>query len=913
MSKRSPVGAGIDLDSICDYRRTAPKRSKIFTHESERFPTCSSVGELEMHTLEAQNKKLADRLAQRVKLEEHLRKRIEDLEVRQKQDDALLCAVNRYWNQFDQDIQLLLQRLPADKAANSNNTEERLLESSESFLNNASQLDSKEFEALLARRVQESHNWGVKLIERFDQLIRGNERVQELLNKYLEASAACNGQTSEGDNSKLCDMLEIKNYLNECQRLQRVLSTLQLEHRNTSIQNTELRDQLSLLETEVNEMRSRTEDAEYKVEQAICREQKFKTRIGDLTERLRQYEERTDGQGSSLLATTSQNGPTTSVVDASLALDSQLDKQWTNDDEQSDLAQARRNELCSLSKQLQACQELIDKLRFEANHPTEDVVKETPLFRSTMWIFHLLYVELNRFAEFHKLAKREVGSLSKLHLEWLNAASELSVKDEETFRNAISFANNSWRSLVDDLFEQLRRQEAQGKQGIDASAENNSNVLSMCLEEGLRRQLGQLRGEARRWRMKFDEANSMVQALQEKLEYEQIRLKDCVLIPFTNGCHEKDEEQVSEDCKEPGEIEESDVEDDDMKSKEPLVRICALKKRLLRSRRVCRDLEVSLEALKTTNDKNEAAEKLKRLIVENRRLKCYIRTTCKQRFSDMVPELQRLNKIQMEDIARLKRSVEESKKEEQSVVTEAECTGQAYEQALEQNTILLNQIAQKDALITTQIMEVGRTAIEIRALQSETADLKAQVEVLDNLLKTHKDTEKLREQQLQLLFQNYKSLQKENRLREEQIMMNQWTINEVARHSFALKCKLENLELQLQEAQLALQSKKDAIENEQQTRRALQEEVFTLRRRLEKVKKMSRLGPRDEVLNEENRHLKELLTCPSCKVNRKDTTLLKCFHVFCSKCVKNRYDTRQRKCPKCTQAFGLNDIKRIFI
>lgn len=45
----------------------------------------------------------------------------------------------------------------------------------------------------------------------------------------------------------------------------------------------------------------------------------------------------------------------------------------------------------------------------------------------------------------------------------------------------------------------------------------------------------------------------------------------------------------------------------------------------------------------------------------------------------------------------------------------------------------------------------------------------------------------------------------------------------------------------------------------------------------------------------------------------KETVLTKCFHVFCYECLKMRYDTRQRKCPKCNCAFGANDFHRIYI
>lgn len=57
----------------------------------------------------------------------------------------------------------------------------------------------------------------------------------------------------------------------------------------------------------------------------------------------------------------------------------------------------------------------------------------------------------------------------------------------------------------------------------------------------------------------------------------------------------------------------------------------------------------------------------------------------------------------------------------------------------------------------------------------------------------------------------------------------------------------------------------------------------------------------------------EQLTCPSCKVKRKDAVLTKCFHVFCLECLKTRYETRQRKCPKCNATFGAKDYHRLYL
>lgn len=92
----------------------------------------------------------------------------------------------------------------------------------------------------------------------------------------------------------------------------------------------------------------------------------------------------------------------------------------------------------------------------------------------------------------------------------------------------------------------------------------------------------------------------------------------------------------------------------------------------------------------------------------------------------------------------------------------------------------------------------------------------------------------------------------------------------------------------------------------------LQEEISILRRKVERMKKIEAPETPDIVLVEEVREYKEMLTCQSCKVRRKDAVLTKCFHVFCWECLRTRYETRQRKCPKCNATFGANDYHRLF-
>ncbi len=66
-----------------------------------------------------QYKKLSERFQFKLKSEANLRRRIEQLEKRQTQDDAMLCIINRYWNRLDDDVRLLLLRFDAETAVES--------------------------------------------------------------------------------------------------------------------------------------------------------------------------------------------------------------------------------------------------------------------------------------------------------------------------------------------------------------------------------------------------------------------------------------------------------------------------------------------------------------------------------------------------------------------------------------------------------------------------------------------------------------------------------------------------------------------------------------------------------------------------------------------------------------------------
>jgi E3 ubiquitin-protein ligase BRE1 len=112
-----------------------------------------------------------------------------------------------------------------------------------------------------------------------------------------------------------------------------------------------------------------------------------------------------------------------------------------------------------------------------------------------------------------------------------------------------------------------------------------------------------------------------------------------------------------------------------------------------------------------------------------------------------------------------------------------------------------------------------------------------------------------------------------------------------------------------------------AVKNElrvfQKINTSYQKQIHDLEHNLEKLNKKQikkEAGtPHVDVdqLKQEVAEMESKLNCPICHKREKDAILETCKHAFCYKCIEVRYETRQRKCPKCSQAFGKNQYHRI--
>jgi E3 ubiquitin-protein ligase BRE1 len=137
------------------------KKRHVF--EPLQLGPISNLEQLELKTLQLQNQKLGLRLSQRQHVEEDLRERISQLEKRQMQDDAVINVINRYWNQLNEDIRVLLQRFDAETGDESEKQNEH--ESTTSFLMQLATWHKEELDEKLASRVQVSQRAVAKIIQ----------------------------------------------------------------------------------------------------------------------------------------------------------------------------------------------------------------------------------------------------------------------------------------------------------------------------------------------------------------------------------------------------------------------------------------------------------------------------------------------------------------------------------------------------------------------------------------------------------------------------------------------------------------------------------------------------------------------------------------------------------------------------
>lgn len=214
------------------------------------------------------------RIEQRKRTENELRARIDQLESRQTQDDAVLNAVNRYWNKFNEDIRIMLERFDAETADEQESKNES--ETTTSFLAQLSTWDKKELDENLANRVIISQRAVGKIIQVFDRLMQRNDKILQHV-RGDEKDTLTDEQLRE----------QIEEIIKENRNLQEKNMELHSKNHTITLNEAKLQETIAAHETAEAEMKHKIDGLEYELEKVRCRNDKLENHLAEAIEKIK--------------------------------------------------------------------------------------------------------------------------------------------------------------------------------------------------------------------------------------------------------------------------------------------------------------------------------------------------------------------------------------------------------------------------------------------------------------------------------------------------------------------------------------------------------------------------------------------------------------------------------------------------
>lgn len=921
----------------------------------------STLEEMDMKVLQFQNKKLAQRLEQRHRMEAELRQRIEQLEKRQMQDDAVLNVVNRYWNQLNEDIRVLLQRFDAETADESENKNES--EATTSFLMQLSSWDKEELDDKLANRVQVSKRAVSKVVQAFDRLSQRNEKIT----LALKEEAPNIDEVVRRANAEI--QMENRN-------LQAINIQLHEKYHTISLKMSELQDTITGKDTLAAELRNQVDDLQYELNKVRARNDKLEHHLGEAIEKLKAFQQihGTDEKGS--------NKPNTLV--ASSVSQTKLEDLQRELEETRELANNRLQELDKLHQQHRDALKEVEKLKMDIRQLPESVIVETTEYKCLQSQFSVLYNESMQLKTQLDDARQQLQSSKNAHLRHIEMMESEELMAQKKLRGECI--------QLEDVLAQLRKEyemlRIEFEQNLAANEQTGPiNREMRHLITSLQNHNQQLKGEVHRYKRKYKEASTEISRFKKEIEELTTKLGQQTLQENKEGNNSdgsgKEEDasnslpastQIKEESgvtikRESGvdeEVETIEVGEGDGSKGTP-DSITLTSPTLKKEKDIKREKDIKKESIKTehrdpmhrTKDTKVAESELvrdlkaqlKKAVNEMKEMKLlldmYKGVGKEQRDKVQLMAAERKTRAELEELRQqikkiqeskreerkkladedaqikikkleeqaytLQRQVASQKQEEEALLNEMEVTGQAFEDMQEQNSRLIQQLREKDDA-NFKLMTERIKSNQLHKLAREEKDvLKEQVSTLTTQVEAANVVVRKLEEKERLLQNSLATVEKELALRQQAMEMHKRKAIESAQSAADLKLHLEKYHSQMKEAQQVVAEKTSSLEAEAYKTKRLQEEIAQLRRKVERMKKIELAETLDEVMAEELREYKETLTCPSCKVKRKDAVLTKCFHVFCWDCLRTRYETRQRKCPKCNCAFGANDYHRLYL
>uniref|UniRef100_A0A673WAB3 E3 ubiquitin protein ligase n=1 Tax=Salmo trutta TaxID=8032 RepID=A0A673WAB3_SALTR len=836
-------------------------------------------------------------------IEDELRERIERLETRQATDDASLLILNRYWNQFDDNVRQIGRRYdqsgsepvetpagegrslkPDTPEPDGDSNQERAKdrgqqgETTTSFLATLASSSSEEMEAELQERVESSQKQANRVVEIYDSL----KTTVEQLKKDQDSGAGDGGRVGGSGGGR----------------------------------SRSLGRAVARADTRVSELQGLIEELQWDMEKIRRRETRLNTHLGEILERVNSKGYKVCGEASSVCGTITINKRKFEEMNSEL-------------EENRELAENRLSELQRLQQDLQTVNQENNNMKVELLSRAEGVVRESSEYRCLQSQFSVLYNESVGLKSQLDETRTRLNTTRTARLRQLEHMENDEVSLQRKVRTEV-FQLEDTLAQVRKEYEMLRIEFEQTLAANEQAGPINREMRHLI--STLQTHNQQMKGEVVKYKLRLREAQTDLSQGEIKEEEKEKEVKK-----EEKKEREKERERPTRGgggaVKEEKEKAGTSNQSEEVALERPSVIGGPKRKEVEQLKIVRADLKKAQESqreMKLLLDMYRSAPKEQRdkvqLMAAEKKAKSEAEEL-KQRLRDLEERERREGKKMADEEALRKiRSVEEqinilnkklslAKQEEDALLSEMDVTGQAFEDMQEQNIRLMQQLREKDDANFKLMSERIKSNQIHKLLKEEKEELADQLLTLKTQVDAQLQVVRKLEEKERLLQGTISTAERELALRTQALDMNK---RKVTQESSVLS---EEVRSQLDQVQQRLGTvREEVIENsisrekESFNARRAQEDISKLRRKIEKAKKPAEtVRNGDDILNEEINDYKARLTCPCCNSRVKDAVLTKCFHVFCFECVKTRYDTRQRKCPKCNAAFGANDFHRIYI
>ncbi|KAG4073564.1 hypothetical protein HA402_000788 [Bradysia odoriphaga] len=512
MSKRGPDDSGSATHQ--------PPIKKVH-FEPHLIGSVSTLEEMDIKVLKFQHKKLAQRIEQRIRCEAELRQRIEQLEKRQTQDDAVLNVVNRYWNQLNEDIRVLLQRFDAETADEAENKSNFIRtpfhshrfvistiisdenEVTTSFLTQLSTWDKEELDDKLANRVQVSKRAVAKVVQVIDRLMQRNEKFSMALRSPNDGSMTL----PEIDETLRQSQIEI---MAENKNLQSLNTSLHEKYHTISLKMKELQDTVTGKETEAAELHNQIDDLQYELEKVRLRNDKLENHLAEAIEKLKTFHQLVgDQQPKAGAPAAARPTVTTSVATQHLE---DLQKEV---EEYRELATNRLQELDKLHQTHRETLKEVEKLKMDIRQIPESVIVETTEYKCLQSQFSVLYNESMQIKTMLDETRNQLHSSKNQHLRQIEMMESEELNAQKKMRNEMIQMEDVLAQIRKE-YEMLRIEFEQNMAANEQTAPINREMRHLITS--LQNHNGQLKGEVHRYKRKYKDAAAENIKLRKEVE-----------------------------------------------------------------------------------------------------------------------------------------------------------------------------------------------------------------------------------------------------------------------------------------------------------------------------------------------------------------------------------------------------------